>query len=406
MNGHLILDSRYSWTRLGVSLLIATIGGAGMWANILVMPAVETEFVIDRADASLPYTMTMVGFAFGNLVIGRIVDRLGVAFALICSALIIAAGFGLAVLSPSIKVLAALQLIIGFGSASTFGPLMADVSQWFLKQRGIAVAVTASGSYLAGAIWPLLLAGVLTDQGWRAVYMVLGIATLALMIPLAICLRPRVPLAASLHSDRISGARANATGISPRIMMVMLAMAGMGCCVAMSMPQVHIISYCVDLGFGPAAGSKMLSVMLIAGIVSRLISGLIADRLGGVRTLLIGSGLQCVALFLYLPAGGLVSLYVVSLVFGLSQGGIVPSYTLIVREYMPSNEAGRRVGFVMMATILGMATGGWMSGWIYDVTGSYQMAFLNGIAWNFLNIGIMILILMRTRPRQPKVAAA
>ena len=153
-------------------------------------------------------------------------------------------------------------------------------------------------------------------------------------------------------------------------------------------------------------GGQMLSLMLLGGVASRLVSGLIADRLGGVRTLLIGSGLQCLALFLYLPSGGLVSLYMVSLVFGLAQGGIVPSYALVVREYMPSQEAGRRVGFVLMATILGMALGGWMSGWIYDVTGSYTMAFVNGIAWNFLNIGIMVMILLRTRPRREVAVAA
>ncbi|SLN24221.1 putative sulfoacetate transporter SauU [Roseovarius litorisediminis] len=406
MNDHLILDSRYAWSRLALSLFVAMIGSAGMWANILVMPAIQAEFAVDRADASLPYTLTMIGFAFGNLVIGRVVDRFGIAFALILSALIIGAGMGLSVFSPTVEVLAGLQFVIGFGSAATFGPLMADVSQWFLKRRGIAVGITASGNYLAGALWPLVLTGVMTGYGWRAVYLVLVIATLALMVPLALGLKRRVPLAASAHSDRISGERASATGIPPRVMMLMLALAGVGCCVAMSMPQVHIVAYCVDLGYGPAVGSKMLSLMLAAGVVSRLVSGVIADKLGGVRTLLIGSGLQCLALFLYLPAGGMVSLYVVSLVFGLSQGGIVPSYTLIVREYMPSAEAGRRVGFVLMATISGMAIGGWMSGWIYDVTGSYQMAFLNGIAWNFLNIGIMLLILTRTRPRQPKVAAA
>ena len=165
----------------------------------------------------------------------------------------------------------------------------------------------------------------------------------------------------------------------------------------MSMPQVHLVSMCVDLGFGPAVGTQMLSVMLMGGVASRLVSGFIADRLGGVRTLLIGSILQCLALFLYLPFDGMVSLYVVSLIFGLSQGGIVPSYALIVREYLPAKEAGARVGFVIMATIIGMALGGWMSGWIYDVTGSYQMAFLNGIAWNLMNMAIMLGLLLRSR---------
>jgi MFS family permease len=165
----------------------------------------------------------------------------------------------------------------------------------------------------------------------------------------------------------------------------------------MSMPQVHIVALCVDYGFGAAVGAEMLSLMLLGGVVSRLISGTLADRFGGIPTLLIGSTLQAIALFLYLPAGGLVSLYVVSLIFGLSQGGIVPSYAIIVREYMPTKEAGARVGFVMMMTILGMALGGWLSGWIYDVTGSYKWAFVNGIVWNGMNIGIMILILFRSQ---------
>jgi len=174
----------------------------------------------------------------------------------------------------------------------------------------------------------------------------------------------------------------------------------------MSMPQVHIVALCVGLGFGPAVGAQMLALMLLGGVASRIVSGLLADRLGGVRTLLIGSCLQCLALFLYLPAGGMVSLYLVSLVFGLSQGGIVPSYALIVREYMPAKEAGARVGFVMMATILGMALGGWLSGLIYDLSGSYRLAFINGIVWNGANIGIMLWLLSRSRPRAPRAVAA
>ncbi len=401
-----LLDSRYAWTRLAISLVIATVGNVGMWAIIVIMPAVQAEFGVDRADASLPYTLTMVGFAAGNLLIGRIVDRFGVTAALSGAAVMIGAATALAALSPSVLVLSMLQMVIGFGTAASFGPLIADVSLWFLKRRGIAVAITASGNYLSGAIWPIILSGVLADQGWRAVYLVLAVVTVVAMLPLALLLRRRVPLAARARADAASNLRANAAGFAPRTLMVMLGAAGVGCCVAMSMPQVHIVSLCVDLGYGPAVGGQMLSLMLLGGVASRLVSGLLADRLGGVLTLLIGSALQCIALFLYLPSGGLVSLYTVSLIFGLAQGGIVPSYALVVREYMPSQEAGRRVGFVMMATIVGMALGGWMSGWIYDVTGGYRMAFINGIVWNFLNIGIMVLILMRTRPRKPAAVPA
>ena len=186
----------------------------------------------------------------------------------------------------------------------------------------------------------------------------------------------------------------------------LLGLAVIGCCVAMSMPQVHIVAYCVGLGYGPAVGAEMLSLMLLGGVVSRLVSGLAADKLGGLRILLIGSTLQCLALFFYLPYDGMVSLYVISAMFGLAQGGIVPSYALVVREYLPAREAGARVGFVVMLTIVGMALGAWMSGWIYDLTGSYQWAFLNGILFNGLNLAIVLLLLLRSRPRRPEMATA
>jgi MFS family permease len=268
------------------------------------------------------------------------------------------------------------------------------------------VAVAASGNYLSGAIWPMVLAGVLLDDGWRAVCLALAVIVTVLVIPLALLLRRRVPELSMTAAGNFSLANRAASGLSPRALAWLLAAAGLGCCVAMSMPQVHIVALCVDRGFGPAVGAEMLSLMLLGGVVSRLISGLIADKLGGVLTLLIGSVLQMLALFLYLPAGGLVSLYVVSLVFGLAQGGIVPAYALIVREYMPAREAGAWVGFVIMATILGMALGGWMSGWINDLTGSYQLAFLNGIVWNALNIAVMLFILTRTRRPHRDIPAA
>lgn len=389
-------DSRYSWFRLGLTLLVATVGNAGMWAVIMIMPAVQAEFDIDRAAAALPYTLTMIGYAAGNLLIGRAVDRWGITASLTAAALFLAACFAAAGLVGSVTALAALQLAIGFGTAASFGPLIADISHWFLRRRGIAVAVAASGNYLSGAIWPMLLSGTLASHGWRAVYYALAALTLALMLPGALALRRRLPATAAALAESAAASRARSVGLSPRALQWLLCLAGLGCCIAMSMPQVHIVAYCVDLGYGPAVGAEMLSMMLAAGVVSRLVSGFMADRLGGVATLLIGSTLQCAALALYLPSAGLTSLYVVSMVFGLSQGGIVPSYAIIVREYMPAREAGARVGVVIMATIVGMAVGGWLAGWIYDVTGSYRLAILNGIGWNLMNMGIMAFLLLRS----------
>ena len=396
---HPIHDSRYSWLRLLITLAIATVVNVGMWAVIVVMPAIEAEFGADRAAASMPYTLAMIGFAFGNMWLGKLVDRLGVTMALIGAAVLSAVSYLLTTLAPNIALLSVAHLLLGLGTSIGFGPLIADISHWFMRRRGIAVALVASGNYLSGAIWPTLLSGILQRDGWQQVYLSLAVITLVAVIPLSLLLRRQVPVEAHGTAAEAAQVKAQSVGFSPRALQYILGLAGIGCCVAMSMPQVHIVSYCVGLGYGPAVGAEMLSLMLLGGVVSRIISGLVADRLGGLSTLLIGSVLQCIALFLFLPYDGMVSLYVVSMLFGLAQGGIVPSYALIVREYMPPQEAGARVGFVMMMTILGMALGGWMSGWIYDVTGSYQLAFINGILWNGLNIAIVLMLMKRSRPR-------
>lgn len=396
MTDHDVLDSGYSWRRLGLSLALSIVGNVGMWAVILVLPSMQAEFGLDRADSTIPYTLTMAGFAIGNGLIGRAVDRFGITRALIGAAILQALGFLLSAMLQGFATVTLLHVLVGFGAAACFAPLIADVSLWFLNRRGIAVGLIASGNYLSGALWPLLLAGTISDGGWRPAYTILGIAILAVVIPGALFLRRPLPIEAISQSDRISSARARSSGFSPNTLTLMLGLAGIACCVAMSMPQVHIVAFCVDLGYGPAVGGQMLSLMLLGGVGSRIVSGLLADKIGGVRTLLIGSVLQALALVAYLPSNGLISLYVVSTIFGLSQGGIVPSYAVIVREYLPARQAGSRVGLVIMTTIIGMALGGWMSGWIYDISGSYFLAFLNGIAWNLLNVGIVLMILLRT----------
>jgi len=300
-----------------------------------------------------------------------------------------------------VKFALAQGLLIGLlGTSATFAPLVADTSMWFTRRRGIAVAICASGNYLAGALWPPVLQHFFDSIGWRATYIGVGVFCLATMLPLAFVLRRRPPvLAAAAEAAAGASRTAPGLGLSPNALTALLCTAGVACCVAMSMPQVHIVAYCGDLGYGAARGAEMLSLMLGFGIVSRLASGWICDRIGGLRTLLIGSGLQGVALLLFLPFDGLVALYVVSALFGLFQGGIVPSYAIIVREYFSPREAGARVGMVLMSTLFGMALGGWMSGAIFDLTGSYRAAFLNGIAWNLLNMSVAAWLLYRSRLR-------
>jgi MFS family permease len=389
--------------RLAATLGLMTIGSAAMYVVAVVLPAVQAEFGVARADASLPYTLLMVGFGLGGVLMGRLADRFGVMVPVLIGAAGLGSGFALAAASSSVLMFAIVSgVLLGFlGSSATFAPLVADTSLWFVRRRGIAVAICASGNYLAGAIWPTIVQHLVDSVGWRGAYTALAVVSAVIMPLLALALKPRPPAAVAGVTRGGAAARPSERpfGFSMNQAQGLLCIAGVACCVAMSMPQVHIVAYCTDLGFGAAQGARMLSLMLAAGIVSRLVSGVICDRIGGVRTLLLGSVLQGTALLLFLPFDGLVSLYVVSALFGLFQGGIVPSYAIIVREHFPPAEAGARVGTVLMCTLFGMALGGWMSGKVFDLTGSYQAAFVNGIAWNLLNLGIVLLLMWGLRRR-------
>ncbi len=397
--GHSEVESPYAWARLGAALLLSTLGGVGMWSVVVVLPTVQAEFGVARADASLPYTLTMILFGLGGILMGRLSDRFGIMIPVIGGALALSLGYLVAGSSVGIGQFALVQgLLIGVGSAATFAPLLADTSHWFTRRRGIAVAIFASGNYLAGAIWPPIVQHFVETVGWRQTYFGIGLFCVVTMLPLALALRRKLPMHEPIAAGSLASARVERPlGLSPGALLALLGIAGFSCCVAMAMPQVHIVAYCGDLGYGPARGAQMLSLMLACGIVSRLTFGWICDRIGGLRTLLLGSGLQGVALMLFLPFDGMISLYVVSALFGLFQGGIVPSYAIIVREYFSPKEAGARVGTIITATLFGMAFGGWMSGAIFDMTGSYKVAFMNGILWNLLNLSIAGWLLWRSR---------
>jgi MFS family permease len=393
-------ESSYAWLRLAASLALMTLGGAGMYIVTVALPPIQAEFGVGRSDASLPYTLTMIGFGLGGILMGRLADRFGVRVPVLIGTFCLGAGFVVAGFSGNLWQFALAQgLLIGFlGCSATFAPLVADTSLWFNRRRGIAVAICASGNYLGGTVWPPVVQYYFDSVGWRQTYIGVGLFCIAAMLPLTLMLRRRPPGLAPATPGVASGAPRD-LGLRPALLLGLLCTAGVACCVAMSMPQVHIVALCGDLGFAAARGAEMLSLMLGFGIVSRLTFGWISDHIGGLRTLLLGSTLQAVALALFLPADGLTSLYVVSALFGLFQGGIVPSYAIIVREYFDPKVAGTTVSIVLTATLFGMALGGWMSGAIFDLTGSYDAAFLNGIAWNLLNMTIAGWLLLRARKR-------
>ncbi len=391
-------DSNYAWTRLGLMLALGTVGTAAMWIASVAVPQVQAEFGVSRADAAIPYTATTLGFAIGAIIMGRLSDRFGVRVPIVIGAVSLAIGFVLGAFAKSLWQVGLIHLVfIGMlGSSAFFGPLIADISHWFLRRRGIAVAICACGNYVSGAIWPPITQYLFDTIGWRSTYLATAAVTIVAILPLSMLLGTRTaPGAHASDGAGLARTSERPLGFTPGMLQTLLALAALSCCVAMAMPQVHIVAYCVDLGYGATRGAEMLALMLACGVISRIGAGMISDRIGALRTLLIGSALQGLALLLFLPFDGLVPLYLISALFGLVQGGIVPAYAVLVREHFSTREVGMRVGIVMTASLLGMALGGWMTGAVFDLTGSYRAAFINGIGWNVLNLAIAWWLLRR-----------
>lgn len=395
------LDSPASWRRLAALVALSAFGGVGMWSIVVTLPSVQAEFGAGRGGASFPYMLTMLGVAAGGVIMGRIADKFGIVRAVSMAAIMLGIGYAAASQSGSLwQYTLAHGLLIGMlGTAATFGPLMADVSFWFTRRRALAVSICASGNYIAGAFWPPVVEYASRTVGWRATELGVGLVCVLTMLPLAQLLRPKAPIAETANARGGRDVVEQRLGMSPGLLQTLLVVAGLACCMAMAMPQVHIVAYCGDLGYGPAHGAKMLSIMLGLGIISRIGSGWIADRIGGLATVMAGSALQGLSLLLYLGFDSLTSLYLISALFGLVQGGIVPSYAVIVREYFPPNAAATRIGLVLMSSVAGMGFGGLASGLVYDLTGTYRAAFANGVAWNLLNGAIILTLIIRAQGR-------
>ena len=391
-------DSGQAWVRLGLVVLIASIGAVGMWSIVVALPVVQAEFAATRGAVSLAYTTIMMGFGLGSVITGRITDRFGIVAAMALSIAFLGLSYVGAGLSVTLWQFIAVSFLMGLGTSATFAPLMAEASHWFERYRGLAVTIVASGNYVGGTVWPPLVNWGITTAGWRATHIAIGIFCAVSMGLLLLVLRAQIGDATVRDHTNAPPPRVN-FNLSTNALTALLCIASISCCVAMAMPQVHIVAYCGDLGYGVARGAEMLSLMMGFGIISRIGSGFLADRIGGIRTLLIGSAAQGFALLFYLFFDSLTSLYLISGMFGLFQGGIVPSYAIIVREAMPAAQAATRVGIVIFASVFGMSFGGWVSGVIFDATGSYAAAFANGLAWNALNLTIIAGLLLRARQR-------
>lgn len=399
------VDSGYAWLRLVLTLVFGTVACVGNWSVVVVLPTLQLEFDTLRGGASLPYTSTMLGFALGGVAMGRLADRTGIVVPVLIGAALLGIGYAAAAFTSNIWQFSAISAVIGLGSAAGFSPLISDLSHWFRKRRALAVTFAASGSYLSGTVWPLVVEHFQTTQGWRATHIGIGLFVPLVMVPIGLLLRRRLETAAYVEAETATEAARSELGLKPNVLQGILVVAGFACCMAMSMPQVHIVAYCGDLGYGVAVGTQIVSLMLGLGVVSRLASGVVADRIGAGPMLILGSSMQAAALLLYLFFDSQSSLYVISGLFGLFQGGIVPMYAVIIRQFLPPREAGIRISLVLMATVLGMACGGLAAGYIFDATGSYRLAFLHGFFWNLVNLALVSGLILWPKLRQRRHAA-
>ena len=402
-------EPKGAWRRLILALVLSAIGGSGFWSVVVVLPAIGTTFAVDRADASLAYAATMVGYSAGTLVMARLADRIGITVPLVIGTVMLGFGYVAAGYAPTFDCfLLAHALLVGVGSAAVYTPLVADISHWFTRHRAMAISICASGNTLAGAVWPLVMVHFFNMIGWRDTFVALGVFCLATMLPLILPLRRPMPILPVGSGAEVAPGAASAAAfdLAPRRLHVILFVAGIMCCLAMSVPQVHLIAHCRDLGYGTTRGADMLSLMLAASLSSRVVFGWSADRIGGLANLLIGSTMQAASLVLYASFSSLGALYTISMLFGFVQSGIVPCYAMIVREYFPAREAASRLAPISVANFIGMSVGAWMAGEIFDITGSYRDAFLNGALWNMVNIAIVAWLLVRVLRRTAGIAPA
>jgi MFS family permease len=394
MSNNLIdLDSRHAWFRLIIIFTMSVIGTAGMWSVVIIMPTIQSEFQLDRAASTYPYVTTMFGYGIGNVIIGRMLDKIGIKKPILFALTLLITSYLLSTLTNNILWLSIVQFFLGFSAAAFFGPMMADISKFFYKRKGLAVSLVASGQHLCGAIWPFLIKDFLLDGEWRHAHLFIALVC-SIIIPILFLLigdkKPNLEKEVIQVKQKININSRLQLSISDKKIQILLMCAGIFCCIAMSMPQVHIVPLCIDNGFGLAVGTEILSYMLFAAVMSRVIFGFLSDKLGPIQTLILCSTLQAISLSMFLPFDSQMSLYIVAIFFGLSQGGIVPIYAVIISKFLPANEVAERVGLLIFATIIGMSLGGWLSGEIYDYTNSYRLAFLNGIFWNIINLGIMV----------------
>lgn len=397
-----LLDSRTAWITASAALAIMTIAYGAPLVVVVAMKQIAAELQTNRSGPAGASSLSYVGAAFGGIVAGWLAGRMGIRPIVIFGSTMVAMGLVLSSVGGLFEIYVGHGVLMGlFGTSCMFSPLLTYVSLWFERRRGSAIALIASGQAVAGAIWPPLLQFGVDHVGWRHTALLFGGFVLVSGVALTVVFLHPAPIVPSATAGGAPGAtrRDSTLGLPPNLLMVLLMVAVYSCCVPMAMPMNHVVAYCGDLGFASQYGAAMLSVLLGTAFLARQFWGWLSDKIGGFQTLLFSSLVQATALAGFLITHDMAALFVVSAAFGLGLSGLLPAYVIVIRECYSAQEANWRIPTVMFAGLLGMASGGWGAGVLYDQFGGYLPAFSTGMAFNLLNLGVLVFLVSRTHTR-------
>jgi MFS family permease len=400
------IESRSSWVAAAITTAILAISYGAPLLVVVGLKPITASLGTERSVVALAGALVWVGTGMGGIVMGWVADRIGVRSTVVFGAVMAALGLAVSTTGQVWALFFGHAILIGLlGSSAHFPPLVVYISRWFDRRRGTAVALISSGQYVAGMLWPTVFERAITQFGWQATMLAYAVVVAAAIVPLALFLQPPPqPSRAGVAVGTGTRRRARALGLPANLVQTLLSVAGFLCCVPMAMPAAHLVAFCTDLGIPAAHGAAMLSVLLGSAFVSRLFWGWLADRIGGLGTLLAGSACQALAIAAFTATQDEVGLFAISAAYGLGFSGIVPAYVLAVRELFPSAEASWRVPTLLFISMSGMAFGGWFAGALYDHFGFYAPAFAAGAVFNIANLAVIGFLVTR-QAREPRLPA-
>ena len=406
--GHDDVDSRASWKIAWVTLAILSVSYGSPLLIVVGMRPMQEALGIDRSALALAGSLVWVGTGAGGIFMGWLADRIGVRNTVIIGACMIAGGLALSSLGSMWALYVGQGLMVGLlGNGAVYPPLLVYVSRWFVRRRGAAIALISSGQYVAGVLWPTLFERGLSSIGWQMLMLGYGVLVLVLILPTTFLLKPAPVAPAPKQVPSTVTQKSRVAGLHPNVAQALICIAGFSCCIPMAVPSAHIVAFCGDIGIRPTHGAAMLSVMLGSAFLARQLWGALADRIGGLRTVMAGSACQALAIAAFLITQDEVGLFAISAAFGLGFSGIIPAYAVTIRDLFPASEASWRIPLTLFTAMSGMAFGSWFAGALYDHFGYYAPAFGTGVAFNVMNLLIIGFLVARTsRARRANVLSA